>query len=88
MKVAASPRIYMGRCPKVVCKSLVLRFLNNWHVSQLLTSHSVQKLTNRYMSDYTSSGMGTDFKISSSTLAAVFPAKRASPERVIRWERV
>ena len=25
----------MGRCPKVVCKSLVLRFSNNWHVSQL-----------------------------------------------------
>ena len=25
----------MGRCPKVVCKSLVLRFPNHWHVSQL-----------------------------------------------------
>ena len=24
-----------GRCPKVVCKSLVLRFPNHWHVSQL-----------------------------------------------------
>ena len=24
MKVAASPQIYMGRCPKVVCKSLVM----------------------------------------------------------------
>ena len=28
-----------GRCPKVICKSLVLRFPNHWHVSQLLTSH-------------------------------------------------
>ena len=27
----------MGRCPKVVCKSLVLRFLNHWHGSQLLS---------------------------------------------------
>ena len=27
----------MGRCSKVVCKSLVLRFPNHWHGSQLLS---------------------------------------------------
>ena len=27
----------MGRCPKVVCKSFVLRFPNHWHGSQLLS---------------------------------------------------
>ncbi len=39
-----------GRGPKVVCKSLVLRFPNHWHVSQLLnqvrsegTAHKMRK---------------------------------------------
>ena len=36
MKVAASPQIYMGRCPKVVCKSPVTShsyLLSNFRVS-------------------------------------------------------
>ena len=55
MKVAASPRIYMGRCPKVVFKSLVTRhslkldatdqqLLDAGHAAAGLQSHALQGL--------------------------------------------